>query len=100
MSISAAIDRFRSKRFDSGIKRCNFPTEASERGRLRGQATNAAKAAERVRVIGPVALQLKEEGLSLAEIAAVMDEMGHRNPVNGKPYTRFQVRNILDRVGG
>ena len=99
MTLAAAIEQVRSKRAASAVRRCHIQSESSAEARLQGQATNAARAAERVRAIGPIAMQLKEEGLSLSEIAAVLEELGHRDTASGKTFTRFQVRRILDRMG-
>lgn len=77
--------------------RDNLSAEASRKGRAIGARRVAEKAAEAYADLGDYLLELREDGLSLREIAAKLDEDGHTTRT-GKPWNPVQVSRILARA--
>lgn len=72
-------------------------TEAMQKGRLRGAEATKQRAREAYAEVAPVAASMRENGLTLAQIADELNERGYRTQ-NGALFAPVQVKRVLDRT--
>jgi len=70
---------------------------AAARGRAKGVATVKAAAAELAADLGPIARELREQGMTLQAIAAELNGRGYQTR-RGKPFTHVAVLRLLSRA--
>ncbi len=75
----------------------NLSADAALRGRAIGAKRVSEKAVEAYADLGDYLLELREDGLSLREIAAKLDSDGHTTRT-GKAWNPVQVSRVLDRA--
>lgn len=75
----------------------NLTTEAMRRGRARGAASTKAKAEEFYADMLPVIAELRDDGLTLAEVAEELTQAGYRLR-SGKAWNAMQVSRVLARA--
>jgi len=75
----------------------NLTPEAMRRGRRRGAKATQAKAREAYAEIEPIAIRLRDQGCTLAEIADELNAAGYRTQT-GNTFGPVQVKRLLDRA--
>ncbi|WP_426014067.1 recombinase family protein [Caulobacter sp. DWR2-3-1b2] len=87
---------YASKKSGRPVTRLGNPAGLSVSRRDLGPAAAAAKADAFAARVQPIATRLRAEGLSLAHVAAQLDEM-HIDTPRGKGWTAMGVKRLLDR---